>query len=122
MRTNEVVRPLLILLVEHVALFHESSVALGNTRLLHNASVLEASGHSNGNPEKEEEIQRNESSKVNGARYNWHAATSAEDSDAQGIAKRLEAQTNAWEIAVGRVNLGPGRSADSLKLIQHPDV
>jgi len=110
MRTSEVVRPLLILLLEHVAFFHKSSVGPGNTRLLHNASVLEESSHSNGDAEKEEEVQCDQGGKVDGARHDRHTAAGAENSHSQGIAERLEAQTNAGKIAFGRMNVDRGAS------------
>ena len=64
----------------------------------------------NGNPEKEEEIQRDESGKVHGTRDDRRASSGAEDPYIEGIAKRLEAQANAREIAFGRVSINQERS------------
>jgi hypothetical protein len=70
---------------------------------LHNAASIDPDGGFHGSSQKEEEIQRNQSSEINGARRHRHASASAKNSHAQGIAERFQAQTHFGKIAFGGV-------------------
>ncbi|HWC18841.1 MAG TPA: hypothetical protein VG498_17660 [Terriglobales bacterium] len=103
MRTSEIVRPFLIPLVEHFALFQEPSAAAVNTRLLHNANVPEQTAI-NANSEEKEKVQCNKGGEVHGARHHRHASSRTENSDAQGVTQGVEAQANARQASFGGVS------------------